>query len=544
MKILLALVLLCALVGVASAAEWLVIDIDDSSSISGYQYRLDLTYFDGCGSDFEDIAFFENTDINPNQYYFWIESYVPSTSAVIWIKVDQVSPTSIKMSYDNNFGAPSSNNGDQVFPLFDTFDAPIDEDKWTIMSGTAPDIADSIMTLSGLYSGINSTEEFGAEYAIRSSIKSYMNPSSDFEFWLAWQDTQNPVQEGCFIPDYSAYTTYNGKDYAYSYYECQYQTNNYANPNNVWYIRDVIRNSIINTQFKLDGTLKIAHSTYVSDKTESVWVYTGVAGATANVDWILARNYQSPEPVMSYTIPEPTPTPTPTPTTTILPAADFTMEVQNATTGAGVFVPIDGAHTVFRGDTVRFTPDSPVTNPRWSFGDGYKSTDQIAEHKYEFGKTPIVMNHGYKYLHVVLGSDGGNTGTDIRFSTPMAPIITQVATIATMNESLSEAYIAALGGNRTTPAGWAGFDWLGGLRATEDVYASTMGEALFLVIIFAVPFIMNWIITKDFVVAGVLGGFLGIFIIARLPAQMQLIAVAFIAMSVAAVIYSLLKEKT
>jgi hypothetical protein len=111
-----------------------------------------------------------------------------------------------------------------------------------------------------------------------------------------------------------------------------------------------------------------------------------------------------------------------------------------------------------------------------------------------------------------------------------------------MNESLSRNYTEALTGNRTAPPGWSGFDWVRGVQTTVDAYTGQLGVTIFLILVFSIPFLMNWIIMKDFIVSGILGGFLGVFIIVRLPANMQPIAVAFIVMSVVAVIYSLLKE--
>ena len=154
------------------------------------------------------------------------------------------------------------------------------------------------------------------------------------------------------------------------------------------------------------------------------------------------------------------------------------------------------------------------------------------------------MHDGYKDLEVELTTPEGGTYTDtIRFTSPLAPIVTQSTNITLMNESLARNYTEALTGNRSAPPGWSGFDWARGIQNTALAYAGVLGWTIFLILVFAIPFIMNWIITKDFVVAGIIGGFMGIYIIVRLPGPMQLIAVAFIVMSVVAVAYSLLKER-
>jgi hypothetical protein len=225
----------------------------------------------------------------------------------------------------------------------------------------------------------------------------------------------------------------------------------------------------------------------------------------------------------------------------IVSAASFTMQVKNATTGG--CIAMDGGNTVYRGDTVCFTDTSGGSSWEWNFGDGFTSTEQNPEHTYAFGKRPIVMHNGYINLGISLKASDGSIHEDtIKFSTLLPPIVTAQETIALMNETLAENYTEALTGNRTAPPGWNGFDWVRGITTTEEAYTSVLGSTIFLILVFSIPFIMNWIIMKDFVVAGILGGFLGIYIIVRLPANMQLLAVGFIVMSAVAVIYSLLKE--
>jgi hypothetical protein len=154
------------------------------------------------------------------------------------------------------------------------------------------------------------------------------------------------------------------------------------------------------------------------------------------------------------------------------------------------------------------------------------------------------MTNGFILLKAKLTINGGASHSEtLNFTTGLPKLIIETDNVTLMNENLSQNYTEALTGNRTAPPGWAGFDWLRGIETTEEAYTSVLGTTVFLILIFSVPFIMNWIITKDFVVAGIIGGFLGVFIIVRLPANMQLLAVTFIAMSIVAVIYSLVKER-
>jgi hypothetical protein len=231
-------------------------------------------------------------------------------------------------------------------------------------------------------------------------------------------------------------------------------------------------------------------------------------------------------------------------------ATDFTMERKNATTP---YAAISDGDTVYRGDTVRFTP-AGGSRFNWSFGDGFDSTEQTPAHYYAYGKHTILMHDGSVSLFIGLKTDTDTVPTvkSINFTTLLPPLVFQTTNITLMNESLSNNYTEALTGNRTAPPGWSGFDWVRGIDTTVEAYVkgtttqdggnSGLGTTIFLTLIFSIPFLMSWIIMKDFIVPGILGGFLGIFIIVRLPANMQPLAIAFIVMSVVAIIYSLLKE--
>lgn len=221
-------------------------------------------------------------------------------------------------------------------------------------------------------------------------------------------------------------------------------------------------------------------------------------------------------------------------------AATFTMERANATQA---YTSISSGDRVYRGDWVRFTA-SGGTGWNWSFGDGFTASGVgTVVHNYTYGTQPIIMHDGYIHLYITLETlDGAKTSKNINFTTLLPPLVFQTAHSAMLDESLAENYTQALTGNRTAPPGWSGFGWVLGFNTTVRAYTMVLGTAIFLILVFSIPFIMEWIIMKDFIVAGILGGFLGIFIIVRLPAGMQPIAVAFIVMSLVAIIYSLLKE--
>jgi hypothetical protein len=191
-----------------------------------------------------------------------------------------------------------------------------------------------------------------------------------------------------------------------------------------------------------------------------------------------------------------------------------------------------------------------ATSSIWDFGDGFGGSGTNVSHKYTFGRgVSLMLVDGWTRVTVTLNVTDGSTiyrgARTINLTTAMEDIhfVGPSETIAPLNESYANAFIAVIGGNRSAPAGWTGIDWLGGLMGVQNVYVSVLGFTVFYLFVFSLPFIMQWIISKDFVVAGILGSFLGLWIITRLPANMKILAITFIAMSIVAIIYSLLKER-
>lgn len=93
--------------------------------------------------------------------------------------------------------------------------------------------------------------------------------------------------------------------------------------------------------------------------------------------------------------------------------------------------------------------------------------------------------------------------------------------------------------NETSGAG--AMNWTALLEAIYYPYNVVFGS-LAGVLIFAIPFMMGWIRQRDMTVPGIVGIIFGAFIVLMLPAAYHIVAWTFIAFSVTAVIYSLLKE--
>jgi hypothetical protein len=103
------------------------ITVDNShnaNSLTDYQLRFNVTYADAMKSDFSDLRFTSGDGVT--LVPFWLESYVPSVSAVVWVKVPNVaaSGTTTLYMYYGNPAATSISNGKGTFDFFDDFENP------------------------------------------------------------------------------------------------------------------------------------------------------------------------------------------------------------------------------------------------------------------------------------------------------------------------------------------------------------------------------------------------------------------------------------
>lgn len=136
---------------------------------------------------------------------------------------------------------------------------------------------------------------------------------------------------------------------------------------------------------------------------------------------------------------------------------------------------------------------------------------------------------------VVVGiASGGN------FTRPTAD---PSETIASVNTTGYNLILTSIGGN-TSPANAtdAKINWTQFISATILPFTAQMGYLAY-VIIFAIPFILMWLMHSDMVPAAIAGIIVGGFGLAFLPAEYSLLAGVFVALAFVAVVYSLLKER-
>ncbi len=127
----------------------------------------------------------------------------------------------------------------------------------------------------------------------------------------------------------------------------------------------------------------------------------------------------------------------------------------------------------------------------------------------------------------------------------MTPIPTRPRaneSIDNVSTSLVDDLINSLGGETVPEPGEDTINWTGLISTIGGAYTSILGPLAY-TLIFSIPFLMMWITQRDMTLPGLVGALFGLFIIVRLPAEFHLVAVTFIAISIVAVVYSLVKER-
>jgi hypothetical protein len=116
------------------------------------------------------------------------------------------------------------------------------------------------------------------------------------------------------------------------------------------------------------------------------------------------------------------------------------------------------------------------------------------------------------------------------------------ATIQPLDESGYSILLGALGGEEQLNETSEGVDWMEIKDAAERPYTDALGP-LFYAIVFAIPFLMQWLRQGNMAIPGAIGTILGGFMLARTPAEYHLVAVVFIALGILAVVWGIVKDR-
>ena len=119
-------------IGVDEFSQRKLITINNTgnpNTLTEYQVKFDVAHESEMQPDFDDLRF---TDSSDNIFNYWVEDYIPNTSAAVWVKIPSISgsgKTTIRMYY-GNAGIGSESDGDAVFDFFDDFEDGVIGSPW------------------------------------------------------------------------------------------------------------------------------------------------------------------------------------------------------------------------------------------------------------------------------------------------------------------------------------------------------------------------------------------------------------------------------
>lgn len=155
----------------------ITVTTNGTNTPANYQTKLTITYEAGMQADFDDIRF--NTRAG-GYIDYWIESYVASTSAVVWVELpDAITDPGLDTiwMYYGNDSLSDGGDGDDTFTFFDNFDS-WDTDKWT---GAYTSITDGIIKLVKQEIKSITTYSYGNIVTIRAKPSGHTDNSSQTE---------------------------------------------------------------------------------------------------------------------------------------------------------------------------------------------------------------------------------------------------------------------------------------------------------------------------------------------------------------------------
>ncbi|OQB07171.1 MAG: hypothetical protein BWY21_01725 [Parcubacteria group bacterium ADurb.Bin216] len=283
-----------------------VMNISNASgtNLTDYQVRLSVPYNSHMSSSFVDLRF--TSGDGKTQLSYWIESYIASTSAIVWVRLPSipVSGTVAYMYYGTQ--ASTTSNGDNTFIFFDDFlGSSLDGSKWNIIGNNGISVSSGLFNItyggggSGGNSGVIETKNlFQSNAGLRMKIQS--------RTYYTGIMLSNGGGSALGLVYYTNYESAIGSDWVTRVSSSASTDGDIIpDPPAGYYIEDFI---CINGQ-KLkerrnDGTWNIStrYNGHSTQEPLRIVHYRGYGGLV--IDWILLRNVSSVEPTISFGVEE------------------------------------------------------------------------------------------------------------------------------------------------------------------------------------------------------------------------------------------------
>ena len=288
-------------------ATMTIINAANPTTLTDYQVKVVTPLLDGMRSDFGDVRFSMDGGIIWLSY--WMETSSP-TSATFWVKIPTIPGNSnIRLyAYYDNPAATYIGNGNNVFAFFDDFNSgSIDPAKWDVVNGGTYSVGGGILTIASggdwwgnadnslyLVSKPSLPTNFIAEsYITQAGLDSYnrffglrSGPATNAKQFVLLQDGDRSHITNVFRDTVGGGANWYGEN------------TGTPNPGNT------------NMKAKFVRTGDTVVSSYGGSNTNTRTIagwdlsYIGLtdthtAGNPSRFDWVFARQYANPEPILN-----------------------------------------------------------------------------------------------------------------------------------------------------------------------------------------------------------------------------------------------------
>jgi len=264
-----------------------------------------------CRDDFADVRFTGPDQVNPLSY--WIESIVPGSYMIVWIKVPQITggtTTPVYVYYDNPPISTYDSNGPNTFFVYDHFDGTTLSPAWDT-TGFSTSVSNSILTVwNGDYGGIIWKSTQFNNVAIEARMKSSgTNPvigligrknTSNGDDFTNMVLASYGVSSGAFGRHNIRMAYYLGNAPPIVLGSAQY-------PNDTWRRQKLFMYSSTYTSEVYDDSNNLIErisGNNTERTTGFIGMYHEYFDKSNYIDYIIVRNYISPEPTFGSPYPE------------------------------------------------------------------------------------------------------------------------------------------------------------------------------------------------------------------------------------------------
>jgi flagellin-like protein len=280
------------------------------NNLTNYQVILNVQYDSDMKADFSDLRITDSDQLTLIPY--WIQSYVTSDSAKVWVNVPFISASSTKTIciYYGNIGATSVSDGYSTFPvLFNDFEGDSLPEGWQVDGDTfgTMSIEDSLLKLTGEAgsSGIwkqrgvkTSSPVWENDQALMYRVDSInYYPENNRHLWYLGGEATN-----YYVEFYSYEDKINVRDYNIIDY---YSPTNWVGTEVVWLAKESGNSG--NAYYYLNGELVDVidgtglHATHQFPALSVYFKARQGAMTIPNidyvyVDWVAIRKFEYPEP--------------------------------------------------------------------------------------------------------------------------------------------------------------------------------------------------------------------------------------------------------